>query len=163
MFLAFALLTISSAIAMAFQRNVVIAGLFLVATFIGVSGLYILLSNPVSAALQIMVYAGAILVLVLFVIMMLNSHDEEPPERSRYFQTGASIVIGLVILLLMIYGATSSSVVAALNAATPKSNPVTLNQMGNLLMRNYIIPFETIGLILLASMIASISLVKRQL
>ena len=81
MFLTFALITLLGAAALTFQRNLVLAGLCLVLTFLGVAGLFLLLANPVAAALQIIVYSGAIVVLLLFVIMLLNSHQEEPPVR----------------------------------------------------------------------------------
>jgi len=76
MFLTFALLTLLGAAALLFQRNLVVAGLCLVLSFMGVAGLFLLLANPVAAALQVIVYSGAIVVLVLFVIMLLNEHQE---------------------------------------------------------------------------------------
>ncbi|HTL98650.1 MAG TPA: NADH-quinone oxidoreductase subunit J, partial [Holophagaceae bacterium] len=80
MFAVFALITLLGAVLMLLQKNAIQAGLCLALCFTGVAGLFVLLGNPVAAALQIIVYAGAILVLVLFVIMLLNHHEEEPAE-----------------------------------------------------------------------------------
>ncbi len=164
MFLAFALLTIGSALAMAFQKNVIVAGLFLVATFIGVAGLFILLSNPVSAALQIIVYAGAILVLLLFVIMMLNAHEEEPAQDDLYFQRYIALGLGIVLIGGSIILIRQSQLLQSLSEQQVHHiAPVSLNQMGAEMMTNHVISFEIIGLLLLVSMIGAISLVKKRL
>ena len=83
MFITFSLITLLGALGMLLQKNVIVAGLCMVAAFFGVAGLFVLLANPVAAALQMIVYSGAIMVLVLFVIMMLNSHEEEKATAGR--------------------------------------------------------------------------------
>ena len=70
-----------------------VAGLCLVLSFLGVAGLFLLLANPVAAALQIIVYSGAIVVLLLFVIMLLNEHQEEPAVQARPLQRWASVAV----------------------------------------------------------------------
>jgi NADH-quinone oxidoreductase subunit J len=162
MFLIFALITLIGALAMFRQRNLIAAGLCLVLSFIGVSGLFLLLSNPVAAALQIIVYSGAIVVLVLFVIMLLNAHEEEPMEKRRLIQrwSGAGVVA--------ILGAGAFWVVASSKALHPTNvnptiNPTTLGQLGTHLFRQHVVAFEAIGLLLLASMVAAVALVKRDL
>ncbi|GDX12562.1 NADH dehydrogenase subunit J [Acidobacteriota bacterium] len=164
MFLAFALLTLGSALAMAFQKNVIVAGLFLVATFIGVSGLFILLSNPVSAALQIIVYAGAILVLLLFVIMMLNAHEEESPQDDLYLQRYLALGVGALLVGGSFWFIKQSELLQSLSERpVDQIAPVSLNQIGAEMLTRHIVSFEMIGLLLLVSMIGAISLVKKHL
>ena len=97
MFLIFALITLAGAVALVFQRNLVVAGLCLVLCFLGVAGLFLLLANPVAAALQIIVYSGAIVVLLLFVVMLLNEHQEEPAQKARPIQRWVSLVLLLAL------------------------------------------------------------------
>ena len=97
MFLIFALITLTGAVALTFQRNLVVAGLCLVLCFMGVAGLFLLLANPVAAALQIIVYSGAIVVLLLFVIMLLSEHQEEPALRDRPLQRWGSVLVLLAL------------------------------------------------------------------
>jgi NADH-quinone oxidoreductase subunit J len=161
-FLIFALITLIGALAMFRQRNLVVAGLCLVLSFIGLSGLYLLLSNPVAAALQIIVYSGAIVVLVLFVIMLLNAHEEEPAEQRRSIQRwGSAIVVAIL-------GAGAFKVVASSPALHPMNvrptiDPMTLEQVGRYLFQQHLLAFEAIGLLLLAAMVAAVMLVKRDL
>jgi NADH-quinone oxidoreductase subunit J len=162
MFLIFALITLLGALAMFRQKNLVVAGLCLVLSFIGVAGLFLLLSNPVAAALQIIVYSGAIVVLVLFVIMLLNAHEEESPEKPRSIQRWGS---ALVVTAL---GVGAFRLVASSPALRPSHvlatiEPMTLEKLGNYLFQQHLLAFEAIGLLLLASMVAAILLVKRDL
>ena len=162
MFLIFALITLIGALAMFRQRNLIVAGLCLVLSFIGVSGLFLLLSNPVAAALQIIVYSGAIVVLVLFVIMLLNAHEEEPAEKRRSIQRWGGALVAAIL------GAGAFKVVAnsqALHPANvmPTIEPMTLNKLGANLFQQHLLAFEAIGLLLLAAMVAAILLVKRDL
>ena len=164
MFLAVARVTLGSALAMAFQKNVIVAGLFLVATFIGVSGLFILLSNPVSAALQIIVYAGAILVLLLFVIMMLNAHEEESPQDDLYFQRYLALGVGALLVGGSFWFIKQSELLQSLSERpVDQIAPISLNQIGAEMLTRHIVSFEMIGLLLLVSMIGAISLVKKHL
>lgn len=162
MFLIFALITLAGALAMFRQKNLIVAGLCLVLSFIGVAGLFLLLSNPVAAALQIIVYSGAIVVLVLFVIMLLNAHEEEPAEKPRSIQRWGSAVV------VAILGAGAFRLVASSSALRPIDvqaaiRPMTLNHLGIYLFEQHVLAFEAVGLLLLASMVAAILLVKRDL
>jgi NADH-quinone oxidoreductase subunit J len=162
MFLIFALITLIGALAMFRQKNLVVAGLCLVLSFVGVAGLFLLLSNPVAAALQIIVYSGAIVVLVLFVIMLLNAHEEEPAGKSRPVQRWSSAAV------LALLGAGAFWVVSRSKALHPANvkpliEPMNLNLLGANLFQQHVLAFEAIGLLLLAAMVAAVLLVKRDL
>jgi len=165
MFLIFALITLIGAVALTFQRNLVVAGLCLVLSFMGVAGLFLLLANPVAAALQIIVYSGAIVVLVLFVIMLLNEHQEEPAVRARPLQRWLSVLVLLVLAGGVLRLVSGSKVLARLNAgaAAMSPDPTTLNNLGNALFRDHLLAFEVAGLLLLAAMVGAVALVKRDL
>ena len=162
MFLIFALISLAGALAMFRQKNLVVAGLCLVLCFLGVAGLFLLLSNPVAAALQVIVYSGAIVVLVLFVIMLLNAHEEEPPEQARPVQRWAGALVAAVL------GAGAFRLVASSPAlhpvgVRPTLEPMTLEALGTSLFREHLLAFEAVGLLLLAAMVAAILIVKRDL
>jgi NADH-quinone oxidoreductase subunit J len=162
MFLVFALITLAGAVALVFQRNLVVAGLCLVLCFMGVAGLFLLLLNPVAAALQIIVYSGAIVVLLLFVIMLLNEHQEEPAAKARPLQRWGSAAV------LLVLGAGAARLVAVSpllcrldNGAPPAA--LDLAVLGNALFSEHLVAFEAAGLLLLAAMVAAVALVKRDL
>ncbi len=163
MFAVFALITLLGAVLMLLQKNAIQAGLCLALSFIGVAGLFVLLGNPVAGALQIIVYAGAILVLVLFVIMLLNRHEEEPAEKARPVQRWVSValtgVMGVGALALVL----ASPALVALNAAATPTAPITLEAVGASLFSSHLLAVEAIGLLLLAAMVGAVVLVKKEL
>lgn len=164
MFLTFALITLLGALGMLAQKNVIVAGLCMVATFFGVAGLFVLLANPVAAALQIIVYSGAIMVLVLLVIMMLNSHEEEKAQVSRPVQRWLSVALVAGLVLGAVKLVTASGGVKALaggGAAIPQA--MTLQKVGTALFADHLLGFEVAGLLLLAAMIGAVALTKRNL
>ncbi len=161
MFLTFALITLAGAVALVFQRNLVLAGLCLVLCFLGVAGLFLLLANPVAAALQVIVYSGAIVVLVLFVIMLLNQHQEEPAERSRPLQRWLSAAVALALGAGAVKVVLGSKVLRQLDR-TPVP-PMDLAGLGGALFKDHLVAFEAVGLLLLAAMVGAVALVKRDL
>jgi NADH-quinone oxidoreductase subunit J len=163
MFLIFALITLAGAVALVFQRNLVVAGLCLVLCFMGVAGLFLLLLNPVAAALQIIVYSGAIVVLLLFVIMLLNEHQEEPAVRNRPLQRWVSAALLLALGAGAVRLVTVSPLLRSLGAGAPLPAALTLNSLGGALFSEHLLAFEVAGLLLLAAMVGAVALVKRDL
>ena len=164
MFITFALITLLGALGMLLQKNVVVAGLCMVAAFFGVAGLFVLLANPVAAALQIIVYTGAILVLVLFVIMMLNSHQEEEAQAARPVQRWLSValVAGLAFgAMKLVLGSAGVKALAVKGAEMPQA--MTLQKVGTTLFADHLLGFEMAGLVLLTAMIGAVALTKRNL
>ena len=164
MFITFALITLLGALGMLLQKNVIVAGLCMVATFFGVAGLFVLLANPVAAALQIIVYTGAILVLVLFVIMMLNSHEEEKAQAPRPVQRWVSLALVAALALGSVKLVMASAGLRALGvsgAAVPPA--MTLQKVGTALFADHLLGFEVAGFLLLAAMIGAVALTKRNL
>ena len=164
MFITFAIITLLGALGMLLQKNVIVAGLCMVATFFGVAGLFVLLANPVAAALQLIVYSGAIMVLVLFVIMMLNSHEEEKAQVPRPIQRWGPVALVAALVFGAVRLVVSSPGLKALvagGAAMPSA--MSLQSVGATLFADHLLGFEVAGLLLLAAMVGAVALTKRNL
>jgi len=161
-----------AAAALAFALGVVRARmplfsvLSLLGSFFCLAGIYLLLGFPFLAATQLLVYAGAVMVLFLFVIMLLNLGEEAELERHaglslsgrRLFIGGASAaLLGLVGLI-----AAESAPAFAADAPPPALALDDLDTLARLLFSRYMLPFEAASLLLLATMVAVIVLAKRQ-
>jgi NADH-quinone oxidoreductase subunit J len=145
-------------------RNTVHSIMFLVVDFLFVAGLYVLLGAQFLAAIQVVVYAGGIVVLYLFVVMLVNL--KRPPEahkdRRRRGRTG--LVFALVVLVEL-------AAVAAYKYVSPAAGlpPVTamgpdnVAQVGTLLYTDYLVPFELASILLLVAMVGAIILARREL
>ena len=145
-------------------KDTVHSVLFLVLDFLFVAALYVMLEAPFLAVIQILVYAGGIVVLYLFVVMLVNL--KRPPEAHQDPHRRTKLGIGLsaaVLLELVTVGLyqTVRPVVAPATAAIPVSG--NTEQVGWLLYTNYLIPFEIASMLLLVGMIGAIVLAKREL
>ncbi len=156
--LGFAVLVVST-------KDTVHSVLFLVLDFLFVSALYVMLGAQFLAAIQVLVYAGGIVVLYLFVVMLVNlkrppEAHQDPHRRSKLgFGLAAAVLVEFGIILGYGYMRTPAPVAAA------ASIPVTGNteQVGWLLYTSYLIPFEIASMLLLVAMIGAIVLAKREL
>lgn len=164
-FIPLALLAGGSAVAMVFQRNPVYSALALILALFAQGGLYILLHAEFIAAVHIIVYAGAIMVLFLFVIMLLDLQREDrlPVELSRP-RVLFGLLLGMVLLAELVYGLGPR----ILLGPSGPYGPETLRALGNtqavgrLLFTDYLIPFELTSIILLAAMVGALVLAKRK-
>src|SRR5271155_539931 len=162
LFYVFAALTLLCAvlvIANPFSRSPVTSAMFLVLTIISMTGLFVLLHAFFLAAVQIIVYAGAVLVLFLFVIMLLDLKE----EQSRKIKAGAGL-LGVVaaggIALIMMTVIRQSNVGVGLVPARAEGSTL---ELGRKLFTDYALPFELISLVLLVAMIGTILLSKKDL
>ncbi len=162
LFYVFAALTLifgAFVVANPFSRNPVTSAMFLVLTIISMAGLFVLLHAFFLAAVQILVYAGAVMVLFLFVIMLLDIKEEER-QKIKVF----NLVAGLVSV-----GALAGIVVKSLLQTMPgKGLPAPAVEgatvpLGKLLFTHYLLPFEVIALLLLVAMMGVILLSKKDL
>src|SRR5919202_5603165 len=146
-------------------RNTVHSVLFLVVNFLFVAALYVLLGADFLAVIQVLVYAGGIVVLYLFVVMLVNL--KRPPEAHQdpHRMTKIGAALSAAILLEVAVIAFSGYVKAAPAPVAPVPLPVSGNteQVGWLLYTNYLIPFEIASMLLLVAMIGAIILAKREL
>ncbi len=148
---------LASAVVAVSHRNPVVNVLSLVVTLFCVAVSYALLGAEFLAAAQILVYAGAILVLFLFVVMLLNAPEEQPAAEPRPFQRAA----GLLLAAAVAVGAVL--VLVGVQVAAPGSQ-VTGDALtiGRLLTGPYLFAFEFVSVLLLAAMVGALVLVKRK-
>ena len=140
-----------------FSRNPVTSAMFLVLTIISMSGLFLLLHAFFLAAVQIIVYAGAVLVLFVFVIMLLDLKEEQRRKIKVFgFVTGI-ISVGLIVCAFWKSLATLSP-----SADDPQLEGDTIS-LGHLLFTNYTLPFEVVSVLLLVAMVGVILLSKKKL
>jgi len=146
-------------------KNTVHSVLFLVLDFLFVAALYVLLGAQFLAVIQILVYAGGIVVLYLFVVMLVNL--QRPPEAHSDPHRHTKLGFGLAAAVLAELAAIAiySSKLPAIAVAPGPAMPVTGNteQVGWLLYTSYLIPFEIASMLLLVAMIGAIVLAKREL
>ena len=160
-FLVLALAAIAAALGMLFSRNAVYSALFLVLNFVTVAVFYLLLGAPFIAMTQITVYAGAIMVLFLFVIMLLGAENLKPGENlpwQKPLAIGLSVVLAGEALYLLLSRARSDAVVTAPDASL--NSMESLREMALTLFHQYLLPFEVTSILLLVAMIGAIVLTR---
>ncbi|MBK1880674.1 NADH-quinone oxidoreductase subunit J [Pelagicoccus mobilis] len=158
-FYIFAALTLGSALCVTLAKSPVNAAMFLITTFIGMASLFVLLEAYFLAVIQILVYAGAVVVLFLFIIMLLDV-GEEKRVRTKLVTWIASFV-GLALLIVGVVGITSSDNIQTQAEALPEAAGATLKNFGYELFTTYQLPMQVTGFLLLIAMIGVIVLSKR--
>jgi NADH-quinone oxidoreductase subunit J len=163
LFAMFAGIAIGCALGMIFHRNPVHCALMLVGVLLSVSGLFILLNASFLAALQVLVYAGAIMVLFLFVLMLLNLKGETP-LLTRGAAKGFGILFALVVFVELLWTVLSPQVEAGGMAASPSvprgfGSPAAI---GRVLYTVWLYPFEITSILLLIAVIGAVVLAKRK-
>ena len=161
-FLVLSLVAITSALGMLFSRNAVYSVLFLVLNFVTVAVFYLLLGAPFIAMSQITVYAGAIMVLFLFVIMLLGA-ESLAPANSLPWQRPLAILLAVILAVESIYlvfvRARSDAFVAAPDVAVNSMD--NLREMAMTLFNQFLLPFEVTSVLLLVAMVGAIVLTKQ--
>ena len=159
LFFLFAGLAIACAISMVYHRNPLYSAISLVGVFISLSCIYVTLAAPFIAAVQILIYAGAIMVLVVFVIMLLNLDDEATANRLRYlYALGAGLGVLLLAQTFFIFYA----VMREPNVAADQTQSVGKTMdIGRAMYTEYLLPVEIVGVLLLMAIIGSVILVRR--
>ena len=163
LFILLALIAAITAVMMITRKNPVISAVFLVLNFFSLAGLYLLLNAQFIAVVEVIVYAGAIMVLFLFVLMLLNTETEHKlftDKRSiKIFAVLIAAFVFLQIAYLIFYGKPSRSLTPNEAASV---NAGTIQTIGHQLYTNYIIPFEIAGFLLLAATIGALVLAKKK-
>jgi len=151
----FAALAVVGGVMMITRKNAVHAAVYLVLTFVSVAAIYILLGAEFLFAVQVLVYAGGIMVLFLFVIMLVNL--EEP----RRFSGGRLRLMTSAVVTFLLFGMLARLFARSLPGQAIVAAPATegnLQLVGTLLFTDYLLPFEVVSLLLLVAMIGAIVL-----
>ena len=159
LFFLFAGLAIGCAISMVYHKNPLYSAISLIGVFISLSCIYITLAAPFIAAVQVLIYAGAIMVLVIFVIMLLNLDDDRPLKRLNYlYGVGAGLGGILLIQTFFIFYA----VLRAPQHAVEQNESVGKTiSIGSAMYTEYLLPVEIVGVLLLMAIIGAVILVRR--
>jgi len=157
LFFIFAGVAVVGALGVVLARQSDHSALFLLLNFVALAAIYVTLNAPFLAAVQVIVYAGAIVVMFLFVVMMLNVAQRERPE-TKPVQRYVGLVLGVLLLIGLIFvGGSNPQLPPAL---TRSDNVVNI---GEALFAEYLLPFELVGLLLLIGVVGAVVLGKRKL
>ena len=162
-FLVLSLVAIATALGMLFSKNAVYSALFLVLNFVTVAIFYLQLGAPFIAMAQITVYAGAIMVLFLFVIMLLGAESLAPTNSLPWQKPMAillSVILGVEAVYLLLNRAGSNLAVAAPDASLNSMD--SLREMAMSLFNNFLLPFEVTSILLLVAMMGAIVLTRQE-
>ncbi|MDO8971591.1 MAG: NADH-quinone oxidoreductase subunit J [Saprospiraceae bacterium] len=159
-FLTLAVISVITALLMVLSKNPVHSVLYLILTFFAIAGQYILLNAQFLAVVHIIVYAGAIMVLFLFVLMLLNLNKDTEPQKSSLWKLSAGIASGM--LLVTMVGAMRGSI--SVNIPENVNEQVGLvENLGMVLFTDFVVPFEIAGILFLAAMVGAVLVGKRDL
>lgn len=153
------ILAVVSAINVVISKNPVFSVLWLIITFFAISGHYILLNAQFLAVVNIIVYAGAIMVLFLFVIMLMNLSKETDPQRNKWLRF-AGVIAGGSMLLVMV-AALKDAESAKQIAQVTEGNIGLINYLGTALFNEYVVPFEISSVLFLSAMVGAVVIGKR--
>jgi NAD(P)H-quinone oxidoreductase subunit 6 len=153
-----AAITVGSAMMVAFSRNIIYSAFSLLGTFMGVAGLYVFLGADFVAAVQVLIYVGGILVLILFAVMLTHRITDVEITNRAAGRIPALIVIGVFVYLLVqtVHETSWAKAKEVVYAATT-------NKIGDLFLDTYLLPFELASLVLLAAMIGAVVLSRKEI
>ena len=158
LFFLLAIICISAVLGMIISKDQAYNALFLIVAFVCMGGLFALLEAPFIAAVQIIIYAGAIMILFIFVVMMINLRKGLGPEKKKWTLYFAVIIaIALTVELIM-------TVKGALEPVGPGAMEKlgSPSDLGQLLFTKYLYPFEITSILIIAAMVGAIVLVKKR-
>ncbi|MEY3631127.1 NADH-quinone oxidoreductase subunit J family protein [Aquirufa sp. HETE-40SA] len=153
-------LTLLSALMVVLAKNPIHSVLYLVFTFFCISGHYVLLNAQFLMAVNIIVYAGAIMVLFLFVIMMFDLRKNQPESKSNLTKLAGSVVAGSLLVVLI-------ALVRQNNMVPPRatgfvSQTGMVETLGKVLYSEYLLPFELVSILFFVAMVGAVLLGKRE-
>jgi NADH-quinone oxidoreductase subunit J len=160
LFILFAALAVGCALAVVAQRNPLYSAISLIGVFMSLACLYVMLAAPFIAAVQVIVYAGAIMVLVVFVIMLLNVEHEERRRPRLKFLLPAAIVLAAVLIAEVAFILVSVQKVEVSPSANATSIGLT-HSIGSALFTRYLLPFEITSILLLMAIVGAMTLARR--
>jgi NADH-quinone oxidoreductase subunit J len=166
-FYAFATITVLGSLLVVSQRNPIYSVLSLIAAFFGLSGLYVGLEAPFVAVIQIIIYAGAIMVLFLFVVMLLNVPREDAAEWDRshpLYRPGAARVGALLALLMLaeLGWALSRTSGLATGVGDQRRAVTSIAEVGRVLFTDYMFAFEVTSVLIIVAMVGAVILARKR-
>ncbi|MEQ1623595.1 MAG: NADH-quinone oxidoreductase subunit J [Sediminibacterium sp.] len=154
-------LALFSAIMVLISKNPIHSVLWLVAVFFAISGHYILLNAQFLAIVNMIVYAGAIMVLFLFVVMLMNLNAETEPQKNLWMKL-AGVISGGCLLMVLVSLVRQATDLHAKKAMTSTGDIGLIKNLGKLLFSEYVVPFEITSVLFLSAMIGAIVIGKKE-
>ena len=163
-FYALATVAVLASVLVIAQRNPIYSVLLLIVSFGALSGLYVMLDAPFAAAIQIIVYAGAIMVLFLFVVMLLNAPHEDTEHDLRVHPLLHAGPMGFgVVLALVLMGELGVAIGASRwSGAFPSGSTSSVAAIGRVLFTEYQFAFEATSILILVAMVGAVVLARRE-
>jgi len=158
----FSLLAVFGALMMVTRKNPITSALYLILNFFCVSAIYLLLRAQFIAIIQVLVYAGAIMVLFLFVIMLLNLHDESKLSEKITYKKLSAILISLLLFSVLAITVYFSYMNKYREIHSSAETIGTIEVIGNELYTTFSFPFELVSFVLLAAIVGAIVLAKKK-
>ena len=152
-------LSLFSALMVVFSDNPVHSVLWLIMVFIAITGHYILMNAQFLAIVNFIVYAGAIMVLFLFVIMFMNLNKESEPQKNLWLRL-AAVLSGGILMLVMI--AALKDNVGTVNSMRGEGSIGLIKNLGKVLFTEYVLPFEISSVLFLSAMVGAVVLGKKE-
>ncbi|MCY7311278.1 MAG: NADH-quinone oxidoreductase subunit J [Chitinophagaceae bacterium] len=151
---------IFSALMVITSKNPVYSVLWLIATFFAISGHYILLNAQFLAIVNIIIYAGAIMVLFLFVIMLMNLNKETEPQKNRWLKMAGAVAGGCLLLVLV--AALKDTDIKQQQALVNEGSIGLIKNLGKELFTTYVVPFEICSILFLSAMVGAVVIGKKE-
>lgn len=161
LFIFLATFAVASAVATVLSKNTVTSALFLVLNMVTLAGVYLLLKAQYLAIIQILVYAGAIMVLFLFVIMLLNVDEEESVFKQISFKLVSGFLLGTAVLAQLIYAVGSYTDTLPV-IATAAEDIGTVEAIADVLYSKYLLPFQLTAMLLTAAVIGALLIAQHK-
>jgi NADH-quinone oxidoreductase subunit J len=153
-------LAILAAVMVVVSRNPIHSVLYLIVTFFCIAGHYVLLNAQFLAVVHVIVYAGAIMVLFLYVIMLLNLNRETEPHKSSLLKVTATVCGGL--LMIVIIGSLRGVEQLGTQQVVANGDISLVKNLGKVMFSDFLVPFEVTSVLLLAAMVGAVMLGKSE-
>jgi len=155
-----AALALLGALMVVFSKNPIHSVLWLITVFFAISGHYILLNAQFLFIVNLIVYAGAIMVLFLFVIMLINLDSETEPQKNKWLRIAGAVSGGCLLLVLV--AALRDSEVRHQTVQVKGGNSGLIHNLGKVLFTDYVIPFEISSVLFLSAMVGAVVIGKKE-
>lgn len=163
LFFLLAFLSIITALLVITRKNPISSAMALVFNFFILAGIYLTLNAQFIAIIQILVYAGAIMVLFIFVIMLLNLENEEKLKDPLNIRKVFRILLAILLIVLLVYIFYNPNIIVMKSLINVNSVKIgTVEEIGSQLFTNYLLPFEVTSILILAAIIGSVVLAKKR-
>jgi NADH-quinone oxidoreductase subunit J len=160
LFAGLAAVSVGSALLVVTRRNPVYSALFLILCFLAIAGIAVLLHAPFLAGMHVLVYAGAIMVLFLFVILLLNLKPEELGGEYPWLTRAIVALLAMGLFAFLAYAFSHDSDLQA-HAPTPSAKFGSVEEIGGLMFRRFLLPFELVSVLIMTAIFGAVVLARK--